>query len=145
MKSISDNATDDVEIYLIANKCDLGNLVDYSNNQSVNPPQRQVSRHEGETLASIYGLKYVETSAKSNINIDRAFMEITRDIKLKLDRRIENASDSMYRTYSELSLNNRNSINLASIRRNEFKKKSELNFAKIKKLNRQSLLACFKF
>lgn len=144
MKSISDNATDDVEIYLIANKCDIGNLVDYTNT-SVMPPQRQVSRYEGETLASIYGLKYVETSAKSNINIDRAFMDITRDIKLKIDRRMENASDSMYRTYSQLSLNNRNSIDLATLRRNEFKRKSELNFGKIKKLNRQSLLACFKF
>uniref|UniRef100_A0A8C3SKF6 Ras-related protein Rab-39B n=1 Tax=Chelydra serpentina TaxID=8475 RepID=A0A8C3SKF6_CHESE len=36
-------------------------------------PQRQVERKEAEKLASSLGAKYIETSAKSNSNVDDAF------------------------------------------------------------------------
>lgn len=52
---------------LVGHKCDL-------------EPQRQVSRQEAEKLAAAYGMRYVETSARDAINVERAFTELTRDI-----------------------------------------------------------------
>ncbi|XP_012686311.1 RAB39B, member RAS oncogene family b [Clupea harengus] len=52
---------------LVGHKCDL-------------EAQRQVSRQEAEKLAVAYGMRYVETSARDAINVERAFTELTRDI-----------------------------------------------------------------
>lgn len=52
---------------LVGHKCDL-------------EPQRQVSQQEAEKLAAAYGMRYVETSARDAINVERAFTELTRDI-----------------------------------------------------------------
>lgn len=41
---------------------------------------RKVSRDEAEHLAAELGIRYVETSAKCNSNVDRAFELLTRDI-----------------------------------------------------------------
>lgn len=41
---------------------------------------RKVSRDEAEQLAAELGIRYVETSAKCNSNVDRAFELLTRDI-----------------------------------------------------------------
>ncbi|KAJ3609323.1 hypothetical protein NHX12_023846 [Muraenolepis orangiensis] len=41
---------------------------------------RQVGRDEAERLAADLGIRYVETSAKCNSNVDRAFELLTRDI-----------------------------------------------------------------
>ena len=41
---------------------------------------RKVSRDEAEQLAAEMGIRYVETSAKCNSNVDRAFELLTRDI-----------------------------------------------------------------
>ncbi|KAG9328219.1 hypothetical protein JZ751_015789 [Albula glossodonta] len=42
--------------------------------------ERKVSRDEAERLAAALGVRYVETSAKCNSNVDRAFEMLTRDI-----------------------------------------------------------------
>ncbi|KAK6474162.1 ras-related protein Rab-39B-like [Huso huso] len=42
--------------------------------------ERQVPREEAEKLAATLGVRYVETSAKNNSNVDRAFEMLTRDI-----------------------------------------------------------------
>ncbi|KAL7875779.1 hypothetical protein AOLI_G00107420 [Acnodon oligacanthus] len=52
---------------LVGHKCDLES-------------QRQVTRQEAEKLAAAYGMRYVETSARDAINVERAFTELTRDI-----------------------------------------------------------------
>lgn len=36
---------------------------------------------EGESLARNFGCKFIETSAKSRINVDNAFYEIVREIR----------------------------------------------------------------
>lgn len=36
---------------------------------------------EGEALARSFGCKFIETSAKSRINVDNAFYEIVREIR----------------------------------------------------------------
>ncbi len=76
MKSITEYANTEVEIYLIANKCDFNDTV-----------KRRISKFDGEKLAESYGIKYIETSAKSNLNIDNTFIEITKSIKNKLDKK----------------------------------------------------------
>ncbi|XP_077399582.1 ras-related protein Rab-39B isoform X1 [Vanacampus margaritifer] len=52
---------------LVGHKCDL-------------EAQRQVSRQEAERLAGVYGMRYIETSARDAINVERAFTELTKDI-----------------------------------------------------------------
>ncbi|XP_077445525.1 ras-related protein Rab-39B isoform X2 [Stigmatopora argus] len=52
---------------LVGHKCDL-------------EAQRQVSRQEAERLAGAYGMRYVETSARDAVNVERAFTELTKDI-----------------------------------------------------------------
>lgn len=36
---------------------------------------------EGENLAKSFGCKFIETSAKSRINVDKAFYDIVREIR----------------------------------------------------------------
>ena len=36
---------------------------------------------EGESLARSFGCKFIETSAKSRINVDNAFFDIVREIR----------------------------------------------------------------
>ena len=55
-------------IILVGNKCDLDN-------------ERMVSREEGEQLARSFGCKFIETSAKSRINVDNAFYDLVREIR----------------------------------------------------------------
>ncbi|KAL1865433.1 hypothetical protein VTK73DRAFT_5247 [Phialemonium thermophilum] len=53
---------------VVGNKCDLES-------------EREVSRQEGENLARSFGCKFIETSAKSRINVDKAFYDIVREIR----------------------------------------------------------------
>ncbi|XP_041061190.1 ras-related protein Rab-8A isoform X5 [Carcharodon carcharias] len=45
-----------------------------------------------EELASDYGIKFMETSAKANINVENAFFTLARDIKTKMDKKLEGNS-----------------------------------------------------
>lgn len=53
---------------VVGNKCDLES-------------ERQVAKQEGEALARRFGCKFIETSAKSRINVESAFYEIVREIR----------------------------------------------------------------
>ena len=55
---------------LVGNKCDLA-------------AKRQVSRKEGEALASEWGCCYIETSAKTKENVNDAYLKILRLIRDK--------------------------------------------------------------
>uniref|UniRef100_A0ACB8FGK3 Ras- protein Rab-39A n=1 Tax=Sphaerodactylus townsendi TaxID=933632 RepID=A0ACB8FGK3_9SAUR len=52
---------------LVGHKCDLES-------------QRQVPREEAEELASVCGMKYIETSAKDATNVEESFTVLTTDI-----------------------------------------------------------------
>ncbi len=43
--------------------------------------QNWLTKKEGETLARNFGCKFIETSAKSRINVDKAFYDIVREIR----------------------------------------------------------------
>ena len=68
MRQIRQNATENVTIFLIANKCD------------VSPSERKVSTEQGKAEADKYNVKFFETSAKLNTNISEAFSSIATDI-----------------------------------------------------------------
>jgi GTPase KRas protein len=53
---------------VVGNKCDLEG-------------DREVSRSEGEALARSFNCTFLETSAKSRINVDKAFYDIVREIR----------------------------------------------------------------
>jgi len=55
-------------VILVGNKCDL----EY---------ERQVGMNEGRDLAKHYGCKFIETSAKTRLNVDDAFNNIVREIR----------------------------------------------------------------
>jgi len=55
-------------IIVVGNKCDL-------------EAERVVSKEEGAQLARSFGCKFIETSAKSRINVDNAFYDLVREIR----------------------------------------------------------------
>jgi len=75
VRNIHDNTPQTVNKILIGNKCDLDN--------------RQVSTSQGEQLAREYSMKFLETSARSNINVTEAFVTIATDV---VDRLLANGS-----------------------------------------------------
>lgn len=79
IRNIEMHATQDVELMILGNKCDINE-------------KRQVSKEKGEQLALQHSIKFMETSAKANINIEEAFTTLARDIKLKMEKRIEDSN-----------------------------------------------------
>ena len=63
----------DISVILVANKCDLEN-------------RRQVSTEEGKTFARENGLMFIETSAKTDTNIDDAFMKPAMHIYKRMEK-----------------------------------------------------------
>uniref|UniRef100_A0A3P9P7X8 Ras-related protein SEC4 n=1 Tax=Poecilia reticulata TaxID=8081 RepID=A0A3P9P7X8_POERE len=76
IRNIEEHASSDVEKMVLGNKCDIND-------------KRQVSKDRGEKLALEYGIKFMETSAKANINVENAFLTLARDIKSKMDTKME--------------------------------------------------------
>ena len=78
IRNIQENAGDDVEKVLLANKCDMEN-------------NRLISKESGEELAMDYGMKFYETSAKTNINIGKPIMELSERIYHKYTQALSQA------------------------------------------------------
>jgi small GTP-binding protein len=66
------NADINVNKILIGNKCDLQQL-------------RQVTFEEGESLAREFKMPFMETSAMNDINVERAFMLIATETKIRME------------------------------------------------------------
>lgn len=71
MRHIEDHAADNVNKILLGNKCDLAE-------------KRVVEEKRGRELADEYGIEFLETSAKSNQNVEEAFYLIARQTKARL-------------------------------------------------------------
>ncbi|KAJ1067822.1 hypothetical protein K5549_016476, partial [Capra hircus] len=69
LTEIQEHAQDDVVLMLLGNK--VGTLAS----------QRAVKREDAEKLAKDYGLPFMETSAKTGLNVDLAFTAIAKELK----------------------------------------------------------------
>ena len=69
--NVEQHASEGVNKILIGNKCDW-------------EEKRQVSTEQGQQLADELGIPFLEVSAKSNINIEKAFYSLAGDIKKRL-------------------------------------------------------------
>ncbi|XP_002732900.1 ras-related protein Rab-39B-like [Saccoglossus kowalevskii] len=91
------NSVGGMLVYDIGNRASFEHLQDWLEEafENVNPDkivfmvighkadiedQRQVLREEGEKFAQAYGMKYMETSAKTCQNVEEAFKSISHDI-----------------------------------------------------------------
>uniref|UniRef100_A0A3P9HW33 small monomeric GTPase n=1 Tax=Oryzias latipes TaxID=8090 RepID=A0A3P9HW33_ORYLA len=81
IRNIEEHASADVERMVLGNKCDMND-------------RRQVSKERGEKLAIDYSIKFLETSAKSSINVEEAFLTLARDIMSRLNRKMHNDSSA---------------------------------------------------
>ncbi|KAI3364109.1 hypothetical protein L3Q82_010939 [Scortum barcoo] len=73
LRNIDEHANEDVERMLLGNKCDMED-------------KRVVPKAKGEQIAREHGIRFFETSAKANINIEKAFLTLAEDILRKLFR-----------------------------------------------------------
>lgn len=69
IQQIKMHASENVAKVLIGNKCDR--------------PDKKVSAEQGEALARELGVKFFESSAKNNINVQEVFYYVAKDIKDK--------------------------------------------------------------
>jgi GTPase SAR1 family protein len=69
--NVEQHATEGVNKILIGNKCDW-------------EEKRAVSTERGQQLADELGIPFLEVSAKSNINVDKAFYSLATDIKKRI-------------------------------------------------------------
>jgi len=72
IRNIEQHASDNVNKILIGNKADM------------DESKRAVPTAKGQALADEYGIKFFETSAKTNLNVEQVFFSIARDIKTRL-------------------------------------------------------------
>ncbi|XP_028802149.1 ras-related protein RABE1c-like, partial [Neltuma alba] len=80
IRNIEQHASDNVNKILVGNKADM------------DESKRVVPTSKGQALADEYGIKFFETSAKTNMNVEEVFFSIARDIKQRLaetDCRVE--------------------------------------------------------
>jgi len=68
LKSIDENAVQ-VEKIILGNKCDVSTL------------EKKISSEQGAKIAQEFGLEFLETSVKSNHNVEEAFMRLVRNVK----------------------------------------------------------------
>jgi GTPase KRas len=64
-RRVKDQEPSTVPIMLVGNKCDKVN-------------EREVSREEGQALANRLGCKFVESSAKTCVNVEKAYFTVVR-------------------------------------------------------------------
>ena len=85
------NADKDILILLIGNKSDLNNT-------------REISEEEARTKAEQYNIAFLETSAKTGDNIDKAFTQLIEEVY--------KANMSMIQSNVEIEENNGDGVNL---------------------------------
>ncbi|RLV91864.1 Ras-related protein SEC4 [Spathaspora sp. JA1] len=69
-QTVTQHANDDAQIFLVGNKCD-------------DELNRQVSKEQGQELAARLNIPFLESSAKTNENVDSIFLELAGIIQDK--------------------------------------------------------------
>lgn len=72
-------------LVLVGHKCDVGSGSEGEEGEEGEEgagrrPRRRVTRAEAEAEAAAHGLRYVETSARDDVNVEAAFAALARDI-----------------------------------------------------------------
>jgi GTPase SAR1 family protein len=67
LRNIDEHAQEDVVKMIIGNKCDMDD-------------KRVISVERGMEISKHHNIQFLETSAKTNVNIDQAFYDITKRI-----------------------------------------------------------------
>ncbi|XP_057721003.1 ras-related protein RABE1d-like [Arachis stenosperma] len=75
IRNIEEHASDNVNRILVGNKADM------------DESKRVVPTSKGQALANEYGIKFFETSAKTNLNVEKIFLSISREVKHRLSDR----------------------------------------------------------
>lgn len=73
LSEVEKYANETVVKLLVGNKCDLES-------------QRQVTFEQGKEFADSLGVKFIETSAKNSINVEKAFFTLAEEIKSKVSK-----------------------------------------------------------
>lgn len=73
LRNIQEHANEDVEKMILGNKCDMED-------------KRVISKEKGEAIAKENGIRFLETSAKTNVNIEKAFIDLSESI---LDKTVD--------------------------------------------------------
>ncbi|KAI9203684.1 GTP-binding protein ypt2 [Polychytrium aggregatum] len=94
MKNVDEHAPEGISRCLIGNKCDLEGA-------RVIPPEK------GQALADEYGIEFMECSAKSNIGVEQAFMDLARRI-LRRRSGLENGDNASASASVQLNPNGGN-------------------------------------
>lgn len=83
LRNIEEHANEDVEKMILGNKCDMDD-------------RRIVSKERGDQIAREHGIRFLETSAKTNVNIEQAFYNLAEDIlKKQLSKDSEETSQNI--------------------------------------------------
>ena len=82
LRTILEHSNTDVEKMILGNKCDM-------------EEQRQISKERGEAIAKENGIPFLETSAKNNINVEEAFLQMSERILDKLPGSVPETSPNI--------------------------------------------------
>ena len=82
LRTILEHSNADVEKMIIGNKCDM-------------EEQRLISKERGESIAKENGIPFLETSAKNNINVEEAFLQMSERILDKLPGSVPESSPNI--------------------------------------------------
>uniref|UniRef100_A0A8C6WR28 small monomeric GTPase n=1 Tax=Neogobius melanostomus TaxID=47308 RepID=A0A8C6WR28_9GOBI len=83
LTEIHEYAQSDVVIMLLGNKADMNS-------------ERAIRRDEGERLAREYSVPFMETSAKTGVNVELAFTAVAKDLK---SRAIEHPNEPKFKIH----------------------------------------------